>query len=671
MSNLLLPAIHFANRMSFSAKLLCVVLIFLLPFIWLLAKQLYSHSTAIYYAEQVEQGVEIVLKVKPIALDIAKHRGTMAQYLSGASDKAESLRALEANIDQQLQVLLAELGSLDAIANEFSAIQKEWQTLKLAVIGTDPARSFTLHTELIKSIGLIQAEVVDHFGIELIDTRDQYYLMQLVFFQIPELQELLGQLRGKGAGALTDKMIAPEERAALAGLRYGVLNIEARVQQQVSMLYVDDELESYFSAAFTSFTQLMKSMDAMLSEQVLSQDPPSADNTRFFASATAVIEAIGKFDQQASHLLLQKVNQSRAQQESEMLLIVVFSLVSMAFGCYVAMGILRALNISVDRVNAAAQQLKAGDFSHPIDVNSRDVIGEVAKNLSSMVAQVSQLINAIQISASDVNKLSVDLQSVTDRTKIELDQQNNQTQQSASAATEMAATVREVARTCVDTSSATDTARDIAREGQKRVDQAVQMINRLGADVSQAKEIIGQLQNDVTDISAVLEVIRSIAEQTNLLALNAAIEAARAGEQGRGFAVVADEVRSLAKRTQDSTAEIRAVIEKLQVRSGTAVDIILQSFNTSQESVQSAASAGESLRIIVENVDMLRDLNTQIATAAEEQAAVAEQMSRATRELGDSAENILEQVEQTLGFSVTMRTSASKLLENTLQFKTS
>ncbi len=670
MSTLLQPAISLANRMSFSAKLLCVVLIFLLPFAWLLMKQLYQHKQSIEAALQVEEGVQIALKIKPIALEIAKHRGTMAQYLGGAKDKADALRTIEANLDQQLQALNAGIKGLDKVVSGFASISREWQSLKLASIGTDPGKSFVAHTSLVEAVHQQLAEVVDHYGVELINERDQYYLMQLVLFQVPELQELLGQVRGKGAGALTDKTITPEERATLAGLRYGVLNVDAGVKQQVEMLYADAALKAHFSGSYTAFEQAMSNLDALLNVQVLTPEVPTTDNTTLFSTATSVIEAIGKFDTKASDYLLKRVELSRENEKFNMLLIVFFSVVSMVLGCYISMGILRALNLSVDRVNSAAQQLKQGDFSQAIHVQSNDVIGEVATNLSSMVQQVSQLINAIQDSANEVNKLSVDLQVVTDKTKVELDQQNNQTQQSASAATEMAATVREVARTCVDTSSATDVARDIAREGQKRVNQAIEMINRLGSDVTQAKDIISQLQGDVTDISAVLEVIRSIAEQTNLLALNAAIEAARAGEQGRGFAVVADEVRSLAKRTQDSTAEIKTVIEKLQTRAATAVDIILQSFHGSQESVQSAASAGESLQQIVQNVEMLRDLNTQIATAAEEQATVAEQMSRSTRELGDSAENILGQVEQTLGFSATMRRSASQLLENTLQFKT-
>lgn len=670
MSTLLQPAVSLANRMSFSAKLTCVVLIFLLPFLWLLTKQLYQHQQAIHTAEGVEYGVNLALAIKPLALELAKHRGTMVQYLNGATDKADSLRAIEASFDQQLQKVLVEVKSLDDIASAFANIQENWLPLKLGSAVTDSAKNFSAHTDLVEQIHQALVQVADYYDIELLETRDQYYLMQLVLFQIPEMQELLGQLRGKGAGALTDKNITPEERAVLTGLRYGILNIEGNVKQQVDMLYSDPLLKDHFSSTFSAFGKSMQSLDGLLSQQILTVDQPGTDNTVFFGRVTEVIDSISVFDKQASDLLLKKVEQSRTDELQGMWLIVIFSAICMGLGCYIVLGILRALNISVQQVNTAAQRLREGDFSRDIQVNSQDVIGEVANNLSAMVQQVSNLINAIQTSANDVNKLSIELQSVTDSTKVELDQQNSQTQQSASAATEMAATVREVARTCVDTSSATDVARDIAREGQKKVNDAIQMINRLGGDVSQAKDIIAQLQHDVTDISAVLEVIRSIAEQTNLLALNAAIEAARAGEQGRGFAVVADEVRTLAKRTQDSTAEIKTVIEKLQTRAATAVDIILQSFHGSQQSVQSAASAGESLQQIVHNVEMLRDLNTQIATAAEEQAAVAEEMSRSTRELGNSAENILGQVEQTLGFSVTMRRSASQLLENTLQFKT-
>ena len=670
MSNLFQPAVSLANRMSFSAKLLFVVLIFLLPFIWLLLKQLQYHQHAIRSAEQVEHGVGLALAIKPIALELAKHRGTMAQYLGGAKDKADALRNIEATLDHQLQELHTKVKSLDEIPEGFAVIQREWQPLKVATIAPDPVKSFSTHSQLIVQVRQLLAQVVDHFGVELLNTRDQYYLMQLVVFQIPEVQELLGQLRGKGAGALTDQTISPEERATLAGLRYGALNSESNVKQQIKLLHRDPYMENYFSKAFSAFELSMQKLDLLLESQVLTTGSPTTDNTAFFAAASECIEAIAVFDRMASDLLLKKVQQSRAAEKKAMFMIIVFSVMSIVLGCYIAVGILRALNVSVLQVNTAARQLKEGNFSQGVSVDSNDVIADVANNLSSMVKQVSQLITAIQNSANEVNKLSVDLQAVTDKTKHELDQQNNQTQQSASAATEMAATVREVAQTCVNASSATDVAHSIAQEGHQRVSQAIQTINRLGNDVTKAKDIIEQLQHDVTDISAVLEVIRSIAEQTNLLALNAAIEAARAGEQGRGFAVVADEVRSLAKRTQDSTAEIKTVIEKLQTRAVTAVDIILQSFNGAQESVQSAASAGDSLQQIVQNVEMLRDLNTQIATAAEEQATVAEQMSRSTRELGDSAENILVQVEKTLEFSMTLRRSASELLDNTLQFKT-
>lgn len=670
MLRLFSPAIYFANRMSFSAKLLTVVLIFLLPFLYSLYNQLSKNNEVIAASVKVEEGVELAFMIKPIALELAKHRGTMAQYLGGATEKQAALQTIESIVDEKLKVLLSKLDGISEIENGFSAISRDWQQLKVAVIEPDPTKSFTAHTQLIARVQNQLMILVDFYGIELQQHHDQYYLMQLVLFQIPDLQELMGQLRGKGAGALTDRTITLEERSVLVGMRYAVHRMNTALQQNISLLNTNPLLEQHFSTSIQAMENVMTEFDQLLDQQVLLPETPQVDNTAYFVKATQLIDAIAVFDQQSSAVLLENAKAIRDKEIHARTMILVFTLICVLLGCYVAMGILMALNSSVKKMNDVAQQLKEGNFSQTIKAESDDVIGEVSSNLSVMVSQVSGLITHIQDAASQVNSLSVELQSVTDETKRELDQQNSQTQQAASAATEMAATVRDVARTCVAASTATDVARDLAVEGHERVNRAMQTINHLGDDVGKAKAIIDHLQNDVTEIGAVLEVIRSIAEQTNLLALNAAIEAARAGEQGRGFAVVADEVRSLAKRTQDSTAEIRGVIEKLQARAANAVTIILQSHEGAQTSVQSAASAGESLQQIVHNVEMLRDLNTQIATAAEQQAAVAEQMSRNTQELSNSAENILDQVQKTVGYSVNLRQRASQLLDNTMKFKT-
>jgi methyl-accepting chemotaxis protein len=669
MSSLFSPAVYLANKMSFSSKLLAVVLIFLVPFLWLLTQQWTQNTKIVNSAMNLEQGVELVLMVKPLALGVAKHRGTMAQYLAGAEDKREELQQIEVELGSRFTRVIQGIESFGDFQSRLPGLAKTWASLKVGAIGKNSSNSFAAHTELIESLHREVAFLVNYFDIELQSARDDYYLSQLTLFQVPEVQELLGQLRGRGAGALADQTITMEERANLVGLQYGVRRALSNVEQQMALLNRNQALANYFSADVNRFDTAAKNFDELLVQQVLAPELPTTTSSEFFARVSLVIEAIGGVDQLASAKLIEEALSAKEQADTSRLLLVSLALLSILLGCYIAMGILISLNTSVKSVNNLTQELKSGNFSHTLKVESEDVIGEVADNLTGMVNQVAELINNIQSSADQVNKLSVELQKVTDDTKVELDQQNNQTQQSASAATEMAATVREVARACVEASTATDLARDMALEGQARVNQAIGSINHLGEDVTEAKNIITQLQGDVAAISAVLEVIRSIAEQTNLLALNAAIEAARAGEQGRGFAVVADEVRSLAKRTQDSTSEIRAVIESLQRRAGTAVDIILQSFSGAQNSIQSAASAGESLHHIVQNVEMLRDLNTQIATAAEQQAAVAEQMSLNTRELGDSSENILDQVEKTLSFSLDLRQGAGRLLENTLQFK--
>jgi methyl-accepting chemotaxis protein len=671
MGGLLHPAVALANKMSFTAKLFIAALIFLVPFIVLLNINLFDSWADIKKIERQQDGLEIIVRLKPMALDVAKHRGNMAQYLAGATEKESTILALEKMFDENLGALkkIATLYDYD-LANHNEMIA-QWQALRLdqnkSALG---AKNFQAHSELVESLHHVMALVTTDFELIMQDSTTNHYLQNIMAYAIPELQEELGKLRGKGAGSLSDKALTANEKVVVGSLLSTVQRLNNSLNQDISLLFKDTIEQDKLSNDLTTYRNLIQHFIEVTDKQIVATDEVTLSGTAYFEYGTKVIEALGIFDKQVADEFKQRMQKKHDEKYFNNLLLMVLALSITGLGVYFSLGILTSLNTNAQQLNQASHKLQEGDFSTKIIIDSEDTLGDAAESLTDMIASVALLLNNIQKSAHDVNELSVKIQSVSDNSKRELDQQNLQTQQAASAATEMAATVREVARSCVEVTNATDIAHESALEGQVKVKAAITKINTLGADVEKAKNIISQVQSDVTDIGAVLEVIRSIAEQTNLLALNAAIEAARAGEQGRGFAVVADEVRSLAKRTQDSTAEIRAVIEKLQVGALNAVNIIHQSFVGAQDSVDSTISAGQSLEKIVTGVDFLRDLNTQIATAAEQQAAVAEQMSRNTQHLSDSSENILGQVEKTVSYSASLRKSAMSLLENTMKFKT-
>lgn len=671
MSGFFAPATAIANRMSFTAKLLSVVLIFLVPYLFLLIAGVTQSNGEIQRIEVQTHGLELVMKLKPMALEIAKHRGNMAQFLSGATDKETAILGVESKVDEALADMAKLAKNADYKLAELEQISSQWQQLKLvnnrsAVV----SKNFQSHSDLVSLVQRAMVQVADDFELILQSTVKDHYMQNISVYSIPQLAEELGKLRGKGSSALTDKTLTPDERIVLGSMAVAAKKLGDTLNQELELLFHDAEASTELRTASQDVQNALTAFFDMTNNQILASDEVSLSSSSYFETGTKAIEAIVSLDSQTSVAFTKSIHKLQANKASQNRWLIFIGLLCTAVGVYLAMGILTSLNSNAQILSSASNSLRDGDFSIAIKMDSEDTLGNAAQSLTEMIGSVASLLNSIQQSAHEVNELSVKLQTVTDSSKHELDQQNLQTQQSASASTEMAATVREVARSCVNVTEATEVAQHSAVEGRGKVKEAIAKINVLGTNVEQAKDIISQLQSDVTDIGAVLEVIRSIAEQTNLLALNAAIEAARAGEQGRGFAVVADEVRSLAKRTQDSTAEIRNVIEKLQGRAINAVNIIHQSFTGAQESVASAAAAGQSLEKIVQGVELLRDLNTQIATAAEEQATVAEQMSRNTQHLSDSAENILSQIEKTVSYSSSLRKSAMSLLENTMKFTT-
>ncbi|VAW74300.1 Methyl-accepting chemotaxis sensor/transducer protein [hydrothermal vent metagenome] len=279
-----------------------------------------------------------------------------------------------------------------------------------------------------------------------------------------------------------------------------------------------------------------------------------------------------------------------------------------------------------------------GDLTQRLPAHGNDEIGQLVNSFNSFVGKLQGLIGGIAGSIAQLSSAAEEMSAVSAESNSSVSKQQSETEQVATAMNEMTATVQEVARNATQASESAHNASSEADDGRRVVDETIASINALADEVETAAVTIQKLENDSETIGSVLDVIRGISEQTNLLALNAAIEAARAGEQGRGFAVVADEVRTLASRTQESTLEIQSMIESLQTGAAQAVSVMEQGRNQARVSVDNAARAGESLRAITGSVTTISDMNTQIASAAEEQSAVAEEIDRNItniRQLGD------------------------------------
>jgi len=281
---------------------------------------------------------------------------------------------------------------------------------------------------------------------------------------------------------------------------------------------------------------------------------------------------------------------------------------------------------------------ESGNLALRTSVDQNDELGRMARAFNHMLDGVRKVFAELHTSVARLGEASAHLSTITAETRQGMERQHSGTDQVATAMNEMSATVQEVASNSAQAAEAAHAADTEGADGRQVVSTAMDTINGLAQEVERAAEAIDKLEADSEAISKVLDVIRDIAEQTNLLALNAAIEAARAGEQGRGFAVVADEVRTLAQRTQDSTQEIRSMIETLQSGARNAVQVMNGGRERAGESVSQAGRVGESLEKIAAAVTRINDMATQIATATEEQSAVAEEIDRHVTDIAQVAD---------------------------------
>lgn len=439
----------------------------------------------------------------------------------------------------------------------------------------------------------------------------------------------------------TDSSTTPTERQLLADIK----NIESTtlgLMDQTLALLQDNEIDQ---------------------AQKFVQTDVAAAYTGWLASINAFID-----HQEAE--INKKLEMVRSGSGGFATLMLVVTTIAVVLGMLLSFNLVTWLTRTIGGEPAVAaqiiKQIAAGDLTQKIETRYPESIMGAVK---SMTIKLAEIISDVSATANTLVNAADQLAGAASNTQRLMRTQREQTDQGAAAIQQMAATVQEVASHTVDAANLAQNADQEASIGSKEVDKTIASIDALAHEVEAASRVIHQLSENSGKIGSFIEVIENIAGQTNLLALNAAIEAARAGEHGRGFAVVADEVRALASRTQASTRDIQMLIEKMQVSAIDAVQVMEQGRGKAAESVAQAKRAGESLQKINHSVASINGMNAQIATAAEEQSMVAEEIKRNISSITEASRQAAVGSDQTSSASSELVEMATRLQKNVVQFK--
>ncbi|TVK92257.1 chemotaxis protein [Shewanella algae] len=541
-----------------------------------------------------------------------------------------------AQLMQELAVIFKEYDLPEAPINSFNRDLASYRQLFAGVvklqqeIGLDPKSG--LYGELRSAVHNVESLVAEH--------------------NVPELMVLMLQLRRNEK----DFML----RRDLSYLNKFDSNIE-RFNEALSASLLDYSVRNNIEQLMSKYQQSFKSLVAK--EQQLGLD----ESKGMMGQLREAIFATESSSTKLRELAIAKVENE--QQNSFMLGLALFGLIALVLVISTVV-IIRSIMGPVERITGIISRIEQQkDLSLRCDVGSNDELGMIGRHFNSMVESFQKLIEQVIESVDAMRQSCEELSRNAISASEGVSKQLNETDMVAAAITEMGATIDEIAKNTELAAGKAEQTHHNAQEGQIGVEDTISKIQSLAQQLDDSANVVAELEKDSQTIGSVLDVIRGIAEQTNLLALNAAIEAARAGEQGRGFAVVADEVRSLAMRTQESTEEIASIIQTLQSRTHSIVDIMEQSQKQGGESAQQAASAGTLLAQINADVTNIMDMSTQIAAAIEEQSMVAAEVNKNVVVIRDIAEESAQAAEENATASDEVRHRADYLHQAVSQFK--
>jgi methyl-accepting chemotaxis protein len=449
----------------------------------------------------------------------------------------------------------------------------------------------------------------------------------------PEARKLL-TTKIDGIAAATLSAMGKDNGPAVIGATRQLQGLSAKLDSSVS---ADTKVQSLYNTFKTSILGTQGMLPAY-AEQLQQRKTAQTSLAETILAQQSAAEKVNSLVEQVSALAAQ-INTDAAQIVARSrLLLILFALAAVIGASVTAFLLIQSIRKPLANVMHVVRAMTRGDLRQNISAERQDELGELANAMQHLTNQLRDVLQQINDSAEQLAAAAEQCSAVSQHSLDNVNQQKEQTHQVATSISQMTTAVEEVARGASETLAQAEDAQQASLLGEQSMDSHVRKTHQLAENFQQASGNMEKLSDFSISIGSVLDVIRSISEQTNLLALNAAIEAARAGEQGRGFAVVADEVRTLASRTGASTTEIQGMIERLQAGTRDAVQEMARSCQQAQEGVVEVAKAAEMLRTIGKSVHLIRDMNLQIASAVEEQSTVARMLNHNVATIADLAE---------------------------------
>ena len=653
MKTVLYPAIALMNRLSFGMKFSLISVLFFLPMLvtnFYLVRDSYmqfvSTQAALESIDLLDESLTLRRNLEDF-VDLTEINAMIGQ--SGqAGDLEARLVKLQSSIGEALQGMAAVVrepeqieefnNKRDQLIAELGAVQAE----------TSLQGKIALAEKLLGSSQVFIKLVAAQAGLSQDRQGSVRQMIELVSVDTPKVTAVLSEGRAVGAYSLAQGFLNSSASTTFDELLLELekLHAEYGLNLQAS-LNSSAQARTELASQAASSLETLKTTAVLFEDKVVIADSLDTPWAQFYADVSGAMDQTYQLNHAVLAFLDKQLQVRLEENRTHMVLLVAALVVVFLLIVYLYSGFYVSIRTTLKKLGQVMNQVAAGDMTVSFKAQSQDELGELGQVFNETVSKIHQLIERVGQTVVEVERQADRVQQVSGESNQAVAGQRGQIDLIATAMNEMSATAQEVAHSAAAAVGSAQSVNDETVSGRALVESQVGSIQRLAGEIDQSVGVINKLASDSASISQVLDVIKGIAEQTNLLALNAAIEAARAGEQGRGFAVVADEVRNLAKRTQQSTEEIESMIAKLQSGVGAAVKAMSASHKMADTTVNESGKVQQALENILGAVGMIVDQNQQIATAAEEQTAVAQDIDQNIVEISQAGERTAEGASQT------------------------